>query len=77
MASPLYSKVHAVVSKYLDDQQASAILARQLTRCGATDADFSREHLAKVRPTLTGAVQLYLTDKAKCYAVADEILALG
>ena len=77
MASPLYSRVHGVISKYVDAKQASDILGRQLARCGAADSDFNRDHFAAVKMTLIGAVQLYLTDKDKCYSLADEIKALG
>lgn len=77
MASPLYSKVHAVICKYVDTKQASDILGRQLVRCGAADSNFDKSHLATIQVTLIGAIQLYLTDKNKCYAVADELKALA
>ena len=40
-------------------------------RCGAADSDFDRNYFASVQTTLIGAVQLYLTDKDKCSALAD------
>jgi hypothetical protein len=77
MATSAYLGLLRMVSGYVDEGKAREVIARQMTKCGATPETLEGENLKKIAHMVAGAAGLYVADPRLRMELARKISGLA
>ncbi len=77
MPSSTYVSLLNTVRPFVEETKAREVIGRQLQKCNATPETITLEQLKSIAHLLSGAMGLYVADKAQRAELAGKIAALA